>query len=910
MSFSPGTSHARGRGSGVRSFWASCAYVYDSGSHHSVASRARCADHENGFCDTTHLVREAVAEVGGERPRGPGVPPAQRAGGGAHLGLRQGLGDVQQGGAVRGGRHGRVHDGHELGLVELHQAGGGGRGGAQPWQRYDGHVPQRGGQPAQVLHRVAQRARVPQHAVRDGGRARARPQRHGGVLVQHRALQRRHHQAHLRNRFKRVSVRSSQAKCNALLFPLLLGHSLGLVEVGVGEGHVAGGPADPQGDVRQRVRGVNAREEPAARTARRHHPAAALVEGGPHQAAVGGVAQSPRGRHGHLVPHAHRQRPGERDVDLLAVDLDGARDLPEDMTPLVYSRPSWPRPRPRPRPQPRPRPRPRSRPQLTLVLTPLTRPYTLTLGSTTMSLAWTTISSTASSASRVMSVEVSKVSPSSTSSCTSYESTRNPVEVDPGDNTTGAKVPVDTPGAKDPVDTPGTEVPADTPGTEVSADTPGTEVPADTSGTEAALTTRGPAQKERQRPHQTDFRYNGNCETPIPTDTVQMPIQNNTEEVTTNRRNRSSLLRAGRPWRHPRLAGAVLGDTPERTGQCSPGDSADMKRQSAFLTAAVGVVCACAIILAPAASSPVPEGSSPAPAASSSPAPAASSPAPEASSSPAPAASSSPAPAASSPAPEASSSPAPAASSSPALAASSPVPAASSPVPAASSPAPAASSSPAPQPADATSVTEPTTTPEDDDNCYDDFEYTNNPELLERLKKYNVAKASQAETLNLCSEQTPQQHVLEGLGGAPGKVNATWRDRKDVPESAAVLEEGAQHLADNTNSSYWLYQYASTDYETFIRLEHGLLRAKGTADEHVDVRGEVWWSPEEGLCGALRHAKYRQDDRGGLVAEVLQAHCNIFRKSKELVCYGPDSENPCGFCISSVSGALIASLVG
>ncbi|XP_026281388.1 mucin-13-like [Frankliniella occidentalis] len=311
------------------------------------------------------------------------------------------------------------------------------------------------------------------------------------------------------------------------------------------------------------------------------------------------------------------------------------------------------------------------------------------------------------------------------------------------------------------------------------------------------------------------------------------------------------------PWRHSR---------PRR-----PAYRTDMKLRLAVSLAAVAVF---ALSPAPGAASPAPGATSPPPGITS-PAPGAASPAPGAASS-APGATSS-GPGAASPAPGATS----------------PAPGATSPAaPGAPSPPHAPTTSTSPAPAELTSSTEATTTQKDDDDCYDDFEYSNNPELLERLKKYDVAK------------------VLEGLGGAPGKVNATWRDRKDVPDREAVLEQGAQHLADNTNSSYWLYEYASTDYDKYVRLEHALLRSKGTADEYVDVRGEVWWSPEEGLCGALRHAKYRQDDKGGFVAEVLQAHCNIFRKDKTLSCYGPDSENPCAFCISSTSGALIASLVG
>ncbi|KAE8742612.1 hypothetical protein FOCC_FOCC011836 [Frankliniella occidentalis] len=235
-----------------------------------------------------------------------------------------------------------------------------------------------------------------------------------------------------------------------------------------------------------------------------------------------------------------------------------------------------------------------------------------------------------------------------------------------------------------------------------------------------------------------------------------------------------------------------------------------MKLRLAVSLAAVAVF---ALSPAPGAASPAPGATSPPPGITS-PAPGAASPAPGAASS-APGATSS-GPGAASPAPGATS----------------PAPGATSPAaPGAPSPPHAPTTSTSPAPAELTSSTEATTTQKDDDDCYDDFEYSNNPELLERLKKYDVAK-------------------------------------------------------------------------------HALLRSKGTADEYVDVRGEVWWSPEEGLCGALRHAKYRQDDKGGFVAEVLQAHCNIFRKDKTLSCYGPDSENPCAFCISSTSGALIASLVG
>lgn len=100
----------------------------------------------------------------------------------------------------------------------------------------------------------------------------------------------------------------------------------------------------------------------------------------------------------------------------------------------------------------------------------------------------------------------------------------------------------------------------------------------------------------------------------------------------------------------------------------------------------------------------------------------------------------------------------------------------------------------------------------------------------------------------------------------------------------------------------------ATDFKTFIRLEHAVLRFKGTPRQFEDARGEVWWTPPN-LCDAMRHATYRHDDQG-FHAEVLRAHCHIFTGSKTLACYGPDSENECVGCISGVSGSLIATLVG
>ncbi|KAJ1524103.1 hypothetical protein ONE63_010639 [Megalurothrips usitatus] len=201
------------------------------------------------------------------------------------------------------------------------------------------------------------------------------------------------------------------------------------------------------------------------------------------------------------------------------------------------------------------------------------------------------------------------------------------------------------------------------------------------------------------------------------------------------------------------------------------------------------------------------------------------------------------------------------------------------------------SSSTPPTPAETTEadVEASTLSQAEQDDCHEQIGKVENGVPVNKMRKYDVAK------------------ILEEHGGAPGKLNATWN--RDVPEFP-VPEPKAEPLPDTTNTTFWVYDYRRTDFRSFIRLEHGLLRQKGTKDEYVDVRGELYWTPPD-FCGRARHTKYRVDPNKGLVSDVTLEYCTI--NSETLWCAPPAncmSNETYMACVASPSSALMASLVG
>ncbi|KAK3927075.1 Endocuticle structural protein SgAbd-6 [Frankliniella fusca] len=163
---------------------------------------------------------------------------------------------------------------------------------------------------------------------------------------------------------------------------------------------------------------------------------------------------------------------------------------------------------------------------------------------------------------------------------------------------------------------------------------------------------------------------------------------------------------------------------------------------------------------------------------------------------------------------------------------------------AATTTATAAATTPAPGPR------EPT--PEEEKDCESQIGVIENGVHISTMRKYDMAK------------------ILEEHGGAPGKLNVTWN--KDVPE-LPVEDPTVSPLPDTDNTTYWVYNYKSTDFKTYVRLEHGLLRNKGQKDEYVDVRGELYWTPPD-FCNKARHATYRVNQTG-FASDVRLESCTM-----------------------------------
>ncbi|XP_034235591.1 uncharacterized protein LOC117641983 [Thrips palmi] len=147
-------------------------------------------------------------------------------------------------------------------------------------------------------------------------------------------------------------------------------------------------------------------------------------------------------------------------------------------------------------------------------------------------------------------------------------------------------------------------------------------------------------------------------------------------------------------------------------------------------------------------------------------------------------------------------------------------------------------------------------------SCSDQIGKVENGVVMNTMPKYDVAK------------------LLEEHGGAAGKLNVTWN--REVPELPVASTESLP-LADTENTTYWVYDYRRTDFKTFLRLEHGLIRHKGKQDEFVEVRGELYWTPPD-FCGKLRHAEYRVDAEG-FAADVTLEYC--FLNDETLTCATP-----------------------
>lgn len=189
----------------------------------------------------------------------------------------------------------------------------------------------------------------------------------------------------------------------------------------------------------------------------------------------------------------------------------------------------------------------------------------------------------------------------------------------------------------------------------------------------------------------------------------------------------------------------------------------------------------------------------------------------------------------------------------------------------------------------ASSAAETTTlSDEQERDCSDQIGQVVNGEPVNTMRKYDV------------------EQILEAHGGAAGKLNVTRN--VDVPE-LAVADAAEKPLPDSDNATYYVYDYRRTDYKTFVRLEHALVRNKGKADEYEDVRGELYWTPPD-FCGKLRHAKYRVDPEG-FAADVTLEYC--FLNAETLSCAQPahcHSNDTYIACVASPSSSLLATLVG
>ncbi|XP_034230263.1 uncharacterized protein LOC117639029 isoform X2 [Thrips palmi] len=118
--------------------------------------------------------------------------------------------------------------------------------------------------------------------------------------------------------------------------------------------------------------------------------------------------------------------------------------------------------------------------------------------------------------------------------------------------------------------------------------------------------------------------------------------------------------------------------------------------------------------------------------------------------------------------------------------------------------------------------------------------------------------------------------LLEEHGGAAGNLNVTMN--LNVPEYSGVdptqLPRAQRRWCpDAVIADYFVFNFKHTDFKTFGRTEHGVLRHKGKEDESVDVYGELYWQPPD-FCGLWRHATYRVD-RDGFSADVPQDYCRL-----------------------------------
>ncbi|XP_034236147.1 uncharacterized protein LOC117642263 isoform X2 [Thrips palmi] len=177
---------------------------------------------------------------------------------------------------------------------------------------------------------------------------------------------------------------------------------------------------------------------------------------------------------------------------------------------------------------------------------------------------------------------------------------------------------------------------------------------------------------------------------------------------------------------------------------------------------------------------------------------------------------------------------------------------------------------------------------EQESDCSEQIGQVVNGEVVNTMRKYDVEK------------------ILEEHGGAAGKLNVTRN--LDVPEFP-VKDPAEKPLQDTDDTTYYVYDYRRTDYKTFVRVEHALIRHKGKQDQFEDVRGELYWTPPD-FCGKLRHATYRVDPEG-FAADVTLEYC--FLNAETLTCALPatcHSNDTYMACVAAPSNALLASLVG
>ncbi|XP_052133062.1 uncharacterized protein LOC127752262 [Frankliniella occidentalis] len=181
-------------------------------------------------------------------------------------------------------------------------------------------------------------------------------------------------------------------------------------------------------------------------------------------------------------------------------------------------------------------------------------------------------------------------------------------------------------------------------------------------------------------------------------------------------------------------------------------------------------------------------------------------------------------------------------------------------------------------------------TPEEEADCTSQIGVVENGVHISTMRKYDMEK------------------ILEEHGGAPGKLNVTWN--MDVPEFP-VEDPTVKPLPDTVNTTFWVYDYKSTDFKTYVRTEHALLRNKGQKDQYLDIRGELYWTPPD-FCNKARHATYSQNQTGVIAHNVGLSYC-AFEDSSRLYCEDPANciiEGDSIRCVKAPSSALIASLVG